>query len=123
MGSRCSLPHNNVYCSKGHGADSGKTLCRSAESVYAPVRDKTPACHGGGSGGSYGLPRCADTWKAAAPGGACRDGIRQQAGARSRVAPRLCNSVTCYIGSLPSVEAGRLCRAITTSAIPLKTAL
>nr|DAF15762.1 MAG TPA: hypothetical protein [Caudoviricetes sp.]DAM43898.1 MAG TPA: hypothetical protein [Caudoviricetes sp.] len=36
---------------------------------------------------------CADTCKAAAPGGACRDGIRQHAGARSRVAPRLCNSV------------------------------
>lgn len=36
----------------------------------------TPACHGGGSGGSYDLPRCADTEKAAAPGGACRDGIR-----------------------------------------------
>lgn len=65
---------------------------------------------------------CADTCKAAAPGGACRDGIRQHAGARSRVAPRLCNSATCYIGSLPSVEAGRLCRAITISAIPLKTA-
>ena len=43
-----------------------------------------PACHGGGSGGSYDLPRNA--------------------------------------GSLPSVEAGRLCRAITTSAHPLKTA-
>lgn len=40
---------------------------------------------------------------------------------RLRPAERV-ETESAYIGSLPSVEAGRLCRAITTSAIPLKTA-
>ena len=40
---------------------------------------------------------------------------------RLRPAERV-ETESAYIGSLPSVEAGRLCRAIATSAIPLKTA-
>lgn len=41
---------------------------------------------------------------------------------RLRPAERV-ETESAYIGSLPSVEAGRLCRAIATSAIPLKTAV
>lgn len=41
---------------------------------------------------------------------------------RLRPAERV-ETESAYIGSLPSVEAGRLCRAIATSAIPLKTTL
>ena len=41
---------------------------------------------------------------------------------RLRPAERV-ETESAYIGSHPSVEAGRLCRAIATSAIPLKTAV
>ena len=41
---------------------------------------------------------------------------------RLRPAERV-ETESAYIGSLPSMESGRLCRAITTGAIPLKTTL
>ena len=43
---------------KGHGADCGKTLYRATlERLMGPEKGMAPACHGGGSGGSYDLPR------------------------------------------------------------------
>ncbi len=38
--------------------DCGKTLYRATqECLTGPEKEMAPACHGGGSGGSYDLPR------------------------------------------------------------------
>jgi hypothetical protein len=49
---------HEANCSKVHGADCGKTLYRATlERLMGPEKGMAPACHGGGSGGSYDLPR------------------------------------------------------------------
>lgn len=82
----------NEACSKGHGADSGKTLYWRIGAAYlaSEITSGLPVAIAGRLRDEWQPLRvkCADTKKAAAPGGACRDGIRP-----SGPAQRHCDAV------------------------------
>ena len=80
---------------------------RLPERLGAGKSKTRAACHGGGAKKAVAAMTC--------------PGVPTHR-KRLRPAERV-ETESAYIGSLPSVEAGRLCRAITTSAIPLKTTL